>query len=159
MLAVIDATPERRKELPGFQVGLRGISHADTRAGALAAIETCKKKYGVEYERGVNCPTKDTEVLPAFQDFPAEHRDQTRRSNPMESVSATVRHRTVRSKGALSPKTAKLMVFTPVRAASKTRRKLNGTNRSRVRAVVLTIEGVKFTVPVAHRDPTESRAA
>ncbi len=38
MLAVIDAMPERRKELPGCQVGLRGISHAGTRAGAKTAV-------------------------------------------------------------------------------------------------------------------------
>jgi hypothetical protein len=32
-------------------------------------------------------------------------------TNPIESVFATVRHRTVRSKGALSQDTARLMVF------------------------------------------------
>ena len=32
--------------------------------------------------------------------------------NPIESVFSTVRHRTVRTKGALSQKIAKLMVFT-----------------------------------------------
>ena len=67
---------------------------------------------------------------------------------------ATVRHRTARTKGALSRKTAKLMVFTLVRAASKTWRKLNGTNR-----LPSVIEEVKFTDGVAHRAPTESRAA
>ncbi|RYH04946.1 transposase, partial [Tropicimonas sp. IMCC6043] len=82
----------------------------------------------------------DTEALLAFYDFPAEHWDHLRTSNPIESVFATVRHRTVRTKGALSQKTAKLMVFTLVRAASKTWRKLNGTNQ-----LPRLIEGVKFT--------------
>ena len=67
---------------------------------------------------------------------------------------ATVRNRTVRTRGALSRKTAKLMVFTLVRAVSKTWRKLNGTNR-----LPSAIEGVKFTDGAAHRDLTESRAA
>ena len=73
---------------------------------------------------------------------------------PIETVFATVRHRTLRTTGALSQKTAKLMVFTLVRAASKTWRKLNGTNR-----LPSAIEGVKGTDGVAHRDTTESRAA
>ncbi len=67
---------------------------------------------------------------------------------------ATVRHRTARTKGALSRKSATLMVFTLVRAASKAWRKLNGTNR-----LPGVIEGVKCTAGVAHRAATESRAA
>jgi len=139
---------------PAVTADLREISHAATRAAALAAIETFKEKYGAKYARGVACLTKDTEALLAFYEFPAEHWDHLRTSNPIESVFATVRHRTVRTKGALSQKTAKLMVFTLVRAASKTWRKLNGTNR-----LPSVIEGVKFTDGVAHRDATESRAA
>ena len=38
-------------------------------------------------------------------------------------------HRTVRTKGALSAKTAKLMVFKLVNAAAKTWRRLNGENQ------------------------------
>jgi hypothetical protein len=50
-------------------------------------------------------------------------------TNPIESVFATVRHRTVRTKGSLSPKTAKLMVFKLVSAAAKTWRRLKGENQ------------------------------
>ena len=133
---------------------LRDIHHAETRAAALAAIETFKQKYGVKYARAVTCLTKDTEALLAFYDFPAEHWDHLRTSNPIESVFATVRHRTVRTKGALSQKTAKLMVFTLVRAAAKTWRKLNGTNQ-----LPRVIQGVKFTDGVAQCDATQNRAA
>ncbi|MBW4037153.1 MAG: hypothetical protein HIU90_16955, partial [Proteobacteria bacterium] len=45
------------------------------------------------------------------------------------SVFATVRHRTIRTKGALSQDTARLMVFKLVTAAAKTWRKLNGKNQ------------------------------
>ena len=65
----------------------------------------------------------------AFFDFPAEHWDHLRTSNPIESVFATVRHRTVRTKGALSAKTAKVMIFKLVNAAAKTWRPLNGENQ------------------------------
>src|SRR3712207_8778195 len=45
------------------------------------------------------------------------------------SVFATVRHRTVRTKGSLSPTTARLMVFKLIMAASKTWRRLMGENQ------------------------------
>ena len=62
-------------------------------------------------------------------DFPAERWDHLRTSNPIESVFATVRHRTVRTRGSLSSTTAKLMVFKLVMAASKTWRRLQGQNQ------------------------------
>jgi Transposase, Mutator family len=68
---------------------------------------------------GLPSLTKDRESLLAFFDFPAEHWDHLRTSNPIESVFATVRHRTARTKGALSTKPAKLMVFKLVTAAAK----------------------------------------
>ena len=139
---------------PAVSADLREISHAATRATALAAMETFQEKYAAKYARGVACLTKDTEALLAFYDFPAEHWDHLRTSNPIESVFATVRHRTVRTKGALSQKTAKLMVFTLVRAASRKWRRLNGTNQ-----LPRVIEGVTFTDGVAQADATRNRAA
>jgi len=139
---------------PAVAADLREISHAETRAAALAAIDTFKAKYAAKYQRGVACLTKDTEVLLAFYDYPAEHWEHLRTSNPIESVFATVRHRTVRTKGALSQKTARLMVFTLIRAASKKWRKLNGTNQ-----LPRVIEGVRSNDGVAQTDATQSRAA
>ena len=52
-----------------------------------------------------------------------------RTSNPIESVFATVRHRTVRMKGALSRDTARVMVFKLVMAAAKSWRRLQGQNQ------------------------------
>ena len=63
---------------------------------------------------------------------------------PIESVFATVRHRTFRTKGALSQDTAKLMVFKLIMAAAKTWRRLKGENRS-----PKVIEGVTFKDGVA----------
>ena len=120
---------------------------------ALAAIETFKEKYAAKYQRGVTCLTKDSVALLAFYDFPADHWDHLRTGNPIESVFATVRHRTVRTKGALSQKTAKLMVFKLVQAAAKTWRRLKGANQ-----LPLLIEGVTFTDGVA-TSVAENRAA
>ena len=89
-----------------MKADLREIHGAPTRAAAEAAIVVFAEKYGTKYPRAVECLTKDREALLAFYDFPAEHWDHLRTSNPIESVFATVRHRTVRTKGALSPTTA-----------------------------------------------------
>jgi len=139
---------------PAVKSDLQNIHHAETRADALAAIETFKKKYGVKYPPAVACLTKDTDALLAFYDFPAEHWDHLRTANPVESVFATVRHRTVRTKGSLSQKTVKLMVFKLVKAASKTWRRLNGRNQ-----LPKPIEGIKFTDGAALVDTTETSAA
>jgi putative transposase len=63
-----------------------------------------------------------------------------RTSNLIESVFATVRHRTVRTKGALSHETAKLMVFKLVTTAMKMWRRSKGENQ-----LPKVVEGVTFT--------------
>jgi putative transposase len=83
---------------------------------------------------------KDRDTLLTFYDFPAEHWDHLRTSNPIESVFATVRHRTVRMKGALSQDTARLMVFKLITVAAKTWRRLKGENQ-----LPKVVQGVKFT--------------
>jgi len=113
----------------GMKVDLREIHGAPTRAAAEVAIGIFVEKYGAKYAKAAECLTKDRDVLLAFFDFPAEHWDHLRTSNPIESVFATVRHRTVRTKGALSPTTARLMVFKLVIAASRTWRRLKGENQ------------------------------
>ena len=60
----------------------------------------------------------------------------------------------MRTKGALSQKTVKLMVFTLVRAASKKWRRLNGANQ-----LPRVIEGVKFTDGVESSNAAQNRAA
>ena len=87
-----------------MKADLREIYGAPTRAAAEAAIDVFADKYGAKYDKAVACLTKDREALLAFFDFPAEHWDHLRTSNPIESVFATVRHRTVRTKGSLSAK-------------------------------------------------------
>jgi transposase-like protein len=138
---------------PAVKADLREIWQAETRAAAETALDTFAEKYGAKYEKAVTCLTRDREALLAFYAFPAEHWDHLRTGNPIESVFATVRHRTVRTKGALSQKTAKLMVFKLVQSAAKTWRRLKGANQ-----LPRVVEGVTFTDGVATRD-TKTRAA
>jgi putative transposase len=124
---VLDKLPKSVQ--PTAKADLREIWTAPDRATAETAIATFAEKYGVKYEKAVTCLVKDRDALLTFYDFPAEHWDHLRTSNPIESVFATVRHRTVRIKGALSQDTARLMVFKLVMAAAKTWRRLKGENQ------------------------------
>ena len=67
---------------------------------------------------------------------------------------ATVRHRTVRTKGALSQKTARLMVFKLVMAASRSWRRLKGENQ-----LPRVLQGVRFTDGIAVSATTNQDAA
>jgi hypothetical protein len=75
-------------------------------------------------------------------------------SNPIESVFATVRHRTVSTKGALSQKSAKLMDFTLIQAASKKWLRLKGRNQ-----LPKVIEEIKVRDGVEVNEDTKNRAA
>jgi putative transposase len=134
---VLDKLPKSVQ--PAAKRDLREIWQAPDRATAEAAIATFAEKYAAKYEKAVSCLLKDRDALLTFYDFPAEHWDHLRTANPIESVFATVRHRTVRSKGALSQDTARLMVFKLVMAAAKTWRRLKGENQ-----LPKVVQGVRF---------------
>jgi putative transposase len=135
-----------------MKADLREVPGAPTRAAAEAAIDVFAEKYGAKYAKAAECLTKDRGALLAFYAFPAEHWDHLRTSNPIESVFATVRHRTVRTKGSLSPITARLMVFKLLMAASKTWRRLKGENQlPKVVAGVTFRDGTEVIARPDHR--------
>src|SRR5712664_2878483 len=133
---------------------LREIYLAPSRALAEVAIDVFAEKYQGKHHKAVECLTKDREALLAFFNFPAEHWDHLRTTNPIESVFATVRHRTVRTKGSLSSTTARLMVFKLVIAASKTWRRLKGTNH-----LPKIVAGVRFKDGIEVLEVPENHAA
>jgi transposase-like protein len=92
-----------------MKVNLREIYGAPTRAAAEVAADLFADKYGAKYDNTVTSLSKDHHALLAFFDFPAEHWDHLRTSNPIVRVFAMVPHRTVPTKGALSARTAKKM--------------------------------------------------
>ncbi len=149
---VLDKMPKSVQ--PAAKSDLREIWAAPDRATAEAAVATFAEKYGAKYEKAVTCLVKDRDALLTFYDFPAEHWDHLRTSNPIESVFATVRHRTVRTKGALSQDTARLMVFKLVTAAAKTWHKLKGENQ-----LPKVVQGVTFRNGVEVTDTPAQNAA
>jgi putative transposase len=84
-------------------------------------------------------PDQGSRCAARLYDFPAEHRKHLRTTNIIESSFATIRHRTVRSKGCLSNKTALAMIFKLAEAAAQSWRRLNGRNQ-----LSKLILGVKF---------------
>ena len=139
---------------PAAKAGLREVWQAPDRATAEAAIATFAAKYAAKYENAVTCLVKDRDALLAFYHFPAEHWDHLRTASPIESVFATIRHRTVRTKGALSQDTARLMVFKLAMAAAKTWRRLKGETQ-----LPKVVQGVRFRNGVEVTDTPAQSAA
>ena len=134
---------------------LQEIWMAETKKDAIIALDAFAESYGPKYDKAVDCLTKDRDTLLAFYDFPAEHWKHLRTTNPIESTFATVRHRTIRSKGCLSNKTALAMVFKLVEGAQKSWRRLDGHNQ-----LPKLIQGVKFTDGIeAVRQDAQTAAA
>ena len=129
-----------KSQQPKAKRSLQEIWMAETRADAVAAFNSFIDAYELKYEKAAECLEKDREALLSFYDFPAEHWKHLRTSNPIESTFATVRHRTIRSKGCLSNTTALAMVFKLVDAAQKTWRRLDGHNQ-----LPKVVVGAKFT--------------
>ena len=139
---------------PKAKDDLHEIWMAEDKKTAKKALKRFVKKYGTKYEKAADCLQKDKRQLLAFYDFPAEHWKHIRTTNPIESTFATVRHRTVKTKGCLSRKTAAIMVFKLVGAAQKKWSILNGKNQ-----LPKIIEGVRFKNGLELKSKAKKRAA
>ena len=123
---------------------LHQIWMAPTKAAADKSFDLFIQTYKAKYAAAAECLGKDREVLLAFYDFPAEHWLHLRTTNPIESVFATVRLRTEKTKGAGSRTACLTMVFKLVESASKNWRSLNGSELiPHVIAGVVFVDGIK----------------
>ncbi len=118
---------------------LQDIWMAATRKEALKAFDLFVQTFEAKYPKAVECLVKDREALLTFYDFPAEHWVHLRTTNPIESTFATVRLRTVRTKGSGSRTACLTMVFKLAQCAEKHWRRLNGQE-----LIPEVIRGVKF---------------
>jgi transposase-like protein len=122
---VLDKMP-RGQQGPAKNI-LHEIWMSATKADATKAMEKFAATYQAKYPKAVECLLKDKEELLAFYDFPAEHWQHLRTSNPIESTFATVRLRTSKTKGAGSRTACLAMAFKLVESAQNHWRKLNGS--------------------------------
>jgi transposase-like protein len=143
-----------KSQQPKAKRAIQEIWMAETKKDALAAFDAFAETWGIKYEKAVECLTKDRDALLAFYDFPAEHWKHLRTTNPIESSFATVRHRTIRSKGCLSNKTALAMIFKLAETAEKSWRRLDGHNQ-----LPKLILGVRFSDGVEVVRPQAQAAA
>ncbi|UCD69775.1 MAG: IS256 family transposase [Betaproteobacteria bacterium] len=105
---------------------LQAIWHGKTKADADKAFDLFLKTYEPKYPKAAQCLQKDREELMAFYDFPAQHWQSIRTSNPVESTFGTIRHRTKRSKGCLTRDGMLHMMFKLGQCAQKKWRRLRG---------------------------------
>ena len=105
---------------------LHDIWQAETKADAQSAFDLFIKTYEPKYPKATISLQKDRDELMAFYDFPAQHWQSIRTSNPIESAFATIRHRTKRSKGCLSRDGMLSMMFKLGQCAQKKWRRLRG---------------------------------
>ncbi len=121
------------------KAGLHDIWMAPTKAEANKAFDGFLQTYEAKYPKAADCLRKDREALLAFYQFPAEHWQHIRTTNPIESTFATVRLRTAKTRGCLSRTTALTMAFQLVRCAENTWRRLRGYQR-----LAEVIAGIEF---------------
>lgn len=104
---------------------LQEIWMSETKEDAEKAFGYFIEAYGPKYPKAAECLAKDREDLLAFYDFPAEHWIHIRTTNPIESIFATVRLRTTKTRGCLARDTMLTMVYKLTCSAQKRWRRLN----------------------------------
>ena len=141
---VLDKLPKGQQ--PKAKAMLHAIWQAETRAAAEKAFDLFVGTYRAKYGKAADCLAKDRETLLTFYDFPAEHWVHLRTTNPIESTFATVRLRTVKTKGSGSRSACLTMVFKLMESASRGWRCLNGSPLlSKVITGVRFVDGVEQT--------------
>ena len=122
---VLDKLPKGQQ--PAAKAMLHEVWMSATREDAIKAFDRFVEVYGTKWPRVTACLEKDRAELLAFYDFPAEHWQHLRTSNPIESTFATVRLRTYRTKGPGSREAGLAMAFKLAEKAQRGWRKLNGS--------------------------------
>ena len=118
---------------------LHEIWQAETKQDAEKAFDLFIETFEPKYPKASLCLQKDQEELMAFYDFPAQHWQSLRTTNPIESTFATIRHRTKRSKGCLTRDGMLHMMYKLGICAQKNWRRQRGFDY-----LAKVITGVKF---------------
>jgi putative transposase len=110
-----------------------------TKEQGLRSLERFFHFYEAKYPKACKCLEKDKNQLFTFYDFPAEHWQHIRSTNPIESTFASIRHRSRQTKGCGSRKATLSMVFKLAIEAEKKWRRLRGSV-----LISKVVNGVKF---------------
>src|SRR5215468_7791028 len=139
---VLDKLPKSVQ--PKAKERLHEIYLAPSRAEADKAFDLFLRTYEAKYPKATECLAKDRSELLRFYDFPAEHWMHLRRTNVIESVFATVRLRTEKTKGSGTRVACLTMVFKLIESAARRWRALNGSPLlAEVLKGVVFVDGIK----------------
>ncbi len=115
------------KALHGKAKGmLHQVYLAENHKAARRAAQRFCSMFGDKYPKATKCLSQDLESLLTFYDFPAAHWQHIRSTNAIESIFATVRLRTDKTRGQGSESSTLAMVFKLAEAAVKRVRRLRG---------------------------------
>jgi putative transposase len=121
------------------KANLNQISLAESRVAAEQAFDHFLLSYEAKYPKATECLAKDRDELLTFFDFPAEHWQHIRTTNPIESTFSTVRLRTSKTRGCVSRAGMLAMVFKLTKTAEQNWRLLKGHT-----LLAQVVQGVKF---------------
>ncbi len=124
---------------PKVKETLHNIWQAETREQAYEAFDHCIERFSPKYPKAMECLAKDKASMLAFYDYPAENWQHIRTTNPIESVFATVRLRTTKTKNCGSRATTLAMAFKLMETAQKKWFRLRG-----YKLLADVINGIKF---------------
>ena len=124
---------------PTANKGLQQIWLSETKEHAEKSFERFLKTYEDKYPKATKCLLKDKKELLTFYDFPASHFQHIRTTNAIESVFATVKLRTAKTRGCLSQETGEYMAYKLIQSASDKWIRLRGGKHT-----AEVIEGINF---------------
>ena len=124
---VLNALPKSQQARA--KKGLQDIWMAATRADALVSFNHFVDTYSAKYPKVAEKLTEDRDELLAFYDFPAEHWQHLRTTNPIESTFATVRHRTKRTRNCVSRATFLGLAFKLIESAEESWRRIRAPEK------------------------------
>ena len=138
------------------KAAMQAIWMAVTRDEAQVAFAKFVGAYQDKYPKAAEKPDKDRDSLLAFYDFPAEHWQHIRTTNPIEPTFATVRHRTTRTRNCVSRATFLGLAFKLIEEAEKSWRKIGGADK-----IELLLRGIAFKdgEPVQDNPPVQQKLA
>ena len=151
---VLNALPKSQQARA--KADLQAIWMAPTREEALSAFTWFVETWRAKYPKAVGKIEKDSDSLLAFYDFPAEHWQHIRTTNPIESTFATVRHRTSRTRNCVSRATFLGLAFKLIEEAEKTWRRIRGADK-----IELLLKGTPFKdgEPALDDQPVQQKLA
>ena len=147
---VLDKAPKSMQA--HIKAAVQEIWRSPSQELAQSAFETFARMYRSKYPKAVECVEKDLDLLLTFYDFPAEHWQHIRTTNPIESTFATVRLRTVKTRGCVSRGTIVSMVFKLGQSAERGWLRLRGYRR-----LGDVMRGVKFIDGVSKEEANKGR--